>query len=105
MKTNIEQQIESTLNSLDTIQRAEISPYFKTRMKGKLSQMQIEPAFISFKFTLPMAMIAIILTANTFLLYQRMNQNSTNKKSVHEISEISEMYHFNSTTVLDYDNQ
>jgi hypothetical protein len=105
MDTNIEQKIDDTLSSLDMIKRAEISPYFKTSIKGMLTQIQPEPAFLSFKFTLAMAMIAIILTANTFLLYQRMNQNSTNKKSVHEISEISEMYHFNSTPVLDYDNQ
>jgi len=105
MKTNIEQQIESTLNSLDTIQRAEISPYFKTRLKGMLTQIQPEPTFFSFKYTIAFATIALILTANTFLLYQRMNQNTTDKKSVHEISEISEMYHFNSTPDLDYDNQ
>jgi len=105
MKINIEQQIEDTLNSLDAIQRAEISPFFKTRMKGMLTQIQPEPAFFSFKYTIAFATIALILTANTILLYQRMNQNTTNKKSVHEISEISEMYHFNSTPVLDYDNQ
>ena len=105
MVTNIEQQIESTLNSIDAIQRAEISPYFKTRMKGKLTQMQTEPAFISFKYTIAFAAIALILTANTFLLYQRMSQITTNKKSVQEVGEISEMYHFNSTPVLDYDNQ
>jgi hypothetical protein len=105
MKTNIEQQIEDTLNSLDMIKSAEISPYFKTRMKGKLTQIQPEPAFLSFKYTIAFATIAIILTVNTFLLYQHMNQIKTSKKSVHEISEITEMYHFNSTPVLDYDNQ
>ena len=105
MKTNIEQQIEDTLSSLDEVKRAEISPYFKTRMKGMLAQIQPEPAFLSFKYTIAFATIAIILTVNTFLLYQHMNQSTTSKKSVHEISEISEMYHFNSTPVLDYDNQ
>jgi len=105
MDTNIEQQIESTLNSLDIIQRAEISPYFKTRMKGMLTQMQPEPAFLSFKYTIAFATIALILTVNTFLLYQRFNQNPKSEKSVQSIGEISEMYHFNSTPVLDYDNQ
>jgi hypothetical protein len=105
MKTHIEQQIESTLNSLDAIQPAEISPYFKTRMKGMLTQIQPEPAFISFKFTLAMATIAIILTANTFLLYQRFNQNTKTEKPVQNLGEISEIYHLNSTPVLDYDNQ
>jgi hypothetical protein len=105
MKTKIEQQIDDALTSLDLVKRAEISPYFKTRMKGMLTQIQPEPAFLSFKFTIAITTIAIILIANTFLLYQRMNQSKTSKKSVHEISEISEMYHFNSTPVLDYDNQ
>jgi hypothetical protein len=105
MKTKIEQQIDDALTSLDMVKRAEISPYFKTRMKGILTQIQPEQAFLSFKFTIAIATIAIILTANTFLLYLRMNQSKTSKKSVHEISEISEMYHFNSTPVLDYDNQ
>ncbi len=105
MKTKIEQQIDDALTSLDMVKRAEISPYFKTRMKGMLTKIQPEPAFLSFKFTLAMATIAIILTANTFLLYQRLNQNSASKKPIHEINEISEMYHFNSTPVLDYDNQ
>jgi hypothetical protein len=105
MDTNIEQQIESTLNSLDIIQRAEISPYFKTRMKGMLTQMQPEPAFLSFKYTIAFATIALILTVNTFLLYQRFNKNPKSEKSVQSIGEISEMYHFNSTPVLDYDNQ
>jgi len=105
MTTIIEQQIESTLNSLDTIQRAEISPFLKTRMNGMLTQIQPEPAFLSFKFTLAMATIAIILTANTLLLYQRFNQNTSAEKSIQSIGEISEIYHLNSTSVLDYDNQ
>jgi hypothetical protein len=51
-------------------------------MKGKLTQIQPEPAFLSFKYTIAFAAIALILTANTFLLYQRMNQSTTSKKSV-----------------------
>ena len=105
MKTNIEQQIESTLNSIDAIQRAEISPYFKTRMKGMLTQIQPEPAFFSFKYTIAIAAIALILTANTFLLYQQFNQNTSAEKQVQSNSELSEIYHLNSTPVLDYDNQ
>ena len=105
MKTNIEQQIESTLNSIDAIQRAEISPYFKTRMKGMLTQIQPEPVFFSFKYTMAIAAIALILTANTFLLYQRFNQNTSAEKPVQSNGEISEIYHLNSTPVLDYDNQ
>lgn len=105
MKTNIEQQIESTLNSFDPIQRAEISPYFKTRMKGMLKQIQPEPAFFSFKYTIAIAAIALILTANTFLLYQRFNQNTSAEKPVQSNAEISEIYHLNATPVLDYDNQ
>ncbi len=105
MKTNIEQQIESTLNSLDAIQRAEISPYFKTRMKGMLTEIQPDPAIFSFRYTIAFATIALILTANTFLLYQRFNQNTSAEKSVQSIGEISEIYHLNSTPVLDYDNQ
>jgi hypothetical protein len=105
MDTKIEQQIKSTLHSLDAIQRAEISPFFKTRMKGMFTQIQPEPAFFSFKYTIAFAAIALILTANTFLLYQRFNQNSKSEKSVQSIGEISEMYHFNTTPVLDYDNQ
>ena len=105
MKTNIEQQIESTLNSIDAIQRAEISPFFKTRMKGMLTQIQQEPAFFSFKYTIAIAAIALILTANTFLLYQQFNQNNSAEKQVQSNSELSEIYHLNSTPVLDYDNQ
>ena len=105
MKTNIEQQIESTLNSIDAIQRAEISPYFKTRMKGMLTQIQPEPTFFSVKYTIAFATIALILTANTFLLYQRFNQNTSAEKPVQSNAEISEIYHLNSTPVLDYDNQ
>ena len=107
MKTNIEQQIESTLNSFDAIQHAEISPYFKTRMKGMLTQIQPEPepAFFSFKYTMAIAAIALILTANTFLLYQRFNQNTSAEKTVQSNAEISEIYHLNATPVLDYDNQ
>lgn len=105
MKTNIEQQIESTLNSLETIQRAEISPFFKTRMKGVLTQIQPDPAIFSFKYTIAFATIALILTANTFLLYQQFNQNTGAEKSEQSNSELSEIYHLNSTLVLDYDNQ
>ena len=105
MKTNIEHQIELTLNSIDAIQRAEISPYFKTRMKGMLTQIQPEPAFFSFKYTIAIAAIALILTANTFLLYQQFNQNTSAEKQVQSNSELSEIYHLNSTPVLDYDNQ
>ena len=105
MKTNIEQQIESTLNSLDAIQRAEISPFFKTRMKGMLTQIQPDPAIFSFKYTMAIATIALILTANTFLLYQRFSQNTSAEKQVQSNSELSEIYHLNSTPVLDYDNQ
>jgi hypothetical protein len=105
MKTNIEQQIESTLSSLDTIQRAEISPYFKTRMKGMLTQIQPDSVFFSVKYTIAFATIALILTANTFLLYQRFNQNTSAEKPVQSNAEISEIYHLNSTPVLDYDNQ
>ena len=104
MKTNIEQQIDDTLSSLDEVKRAEISPYFKTRMKGILTQIQPEPAFFSFKYTIAIAAFALILTANTFLLYQRFNQNTSAEKPVQSNGEISEIYHLNSTPVLDYDN-
>jgi len=105
MKTNIEQQIDDTLSSLDEVKRAEISPYFKTRMKGILPQIQPEPAFFSFKYTIAIAAFALILTANTFLLYQRFNQNTSAEKPVQSNGEISEIYHLNSTPVLEYDNQ
>jgi len=105
MKTNIEQQIDDTLSSLDEVKRAEISPYFKTRMKGMLTQIQPEPAFFSLKYTIAFATIALILTANTFLLYQRFNQNTSAEKPVQSNGEITEIYHLNSTPVLDYDNQ
>ena len=105
MNTNIEQQIESTLNSLDAIQRAEISPFFKTRMKGMFTQIQPEPAFFSFKYTIAFATIALILTVNTIFLYQQFNQNTSAEKQVQSNSEISEIYHLNSTPVLEYDNQ
>jgi len=37
-KNNIDSEIEATLNSLDNIGRAEVSPYFYTRLEAKLQQ-------------------------------------------------------------------
>jgi len=40
-KDNINSEIDATLNSLDRIGRAEVSPYFYTRLEAKLQQRKL----------------------------------------------------------------
>jgi hypothetical protein len=72
-KDNISSEIEATLNSVDNIGRAQVSPYFYTRLEARLQQPKVS-AFDNFlqqvlnRPTIAVSMLMVFLVLNIIAL-------------------------------------
>jgi hypothetical protein len=72
-KPDIENKIDSVLNSLDGIRRATPTPYFFTRLQARMAKGEKEwgglIGFIS-KPVYALAMVCIVLSINTWIVFK-----------------------------------
>ena len=83
MEKDIHDKIDATLNSFDNMQRAEMPPFFQTRLIARLKkERQLENVWLPVrKPVLLIALLTVMLLINTVLLTQKINTKKTNSFS------------------------
>lgn len=104
-KNNINNEIESTLNSLDHIGRAEVSPYFYTRLEAKLQQRKLS-VFDSFlqqllnRPAVAVSMLTVFLVLNIIAIKGVSSaENASPTRSASPLQNFATEYNMNTTSV------
>ena len=98
MNQRTENEINDILNSIEHINRAEVSPYFNTKLNGRIQPTPNHD--YSSRYVFILAVSLFLLLFNTYFLnsqYKTININQTSNQD-----EISFNYHLN-TTNYNYD--
>ena len=101
MNTELENKIENTLSSIDVMHRAEMPPFFQTRLMARLSnEAEIGNSnwWVVRKPVWVIAVLAVLFIINTVMLTQE-NQsiNSLNKKTESNLQGFASEYNLSST--------
>jgi hypothetical protein len=104
-KNNINSEIEATLNSLDNINRAEVSPYFYTRLEAKLQQrnLSVFDKFLQQILNRPavaVSTLTVFLVLNIIAIkgVSSVNNASTTRSS-NSLQNFAAEYNMNTTSV------
>lgn len=101
---NIDSKIESILNSIDGLQKAEADPFFHTRVQARLEKrraLQPENKFLIRRPALIIATLSILLAANIFLITAQQKSSSNEMNKTNEIGTLQDFantYGLNSST-------
>ncbi|MBS1640958.1 MAG: hypothetical protein JST94_00385 [Bacteroidetes bacterium] len=102
MNTELQNKIENTINSFDGMQRAEMPPFFQTRLIARLlkeNEINNTNWFTVKKPVWIMAVLAVLLIANTVMLTQENKfAKSINKKTESTLQSFASEYNLSSTT-------
>jgi len=100
-KEHIIRKVNETLNILDNVEKIEASPFFATRLEGKLESQMNSKSFFSFLFTpqlkLKPALIALIILINVVSISAFLMNSSVRSNHSTEISNLLETYAFDQT--------
>ena len=104
-KNNIDKEIEATLDSLDKIDRAEVSPYFYTRLEAKLQQRKLS-VFDNFlqqllnRPALAVSMLTVFLVLNIIAIKGiGVSNNTIQDKTSNQLQNFATEYNMNTTSV------
>ena len=104
---NIDSKINQVLNSIESIESAEVKPFFYTRLQAKMEN-DIAPSFSRFSvlpnLKLSLAMLAVVLVFNLTSLVFLTNNQDTTSTATSSLDEFSEEY-FSSPNVYNYLNE
>lgn len=108
-KEYIENEVLRTLHSLDGIQRAELNPFFYTRLRAKMDQQnsgwERVYSFIS-RPVIAIAILLVVMAVNTWTVWGTTNAEESNAAENNNtiISEIASEYNqVASTSNYDYE--
>lgn len=101
MNTDLHNKIENTLNSFDGMHRAEMPPFFQTRLMARLSKKYEINNTNWFAVQKPIWIIAVLvalLIVNTAMLMQESKSaNAINKKTESTLQGFASEYNLSST--------
>jgi len=104
-RKDIDQEIEATLNSLDEVGRAEMSPFFYTRVEARLQRRNTEAtdSFMQRLITRP-ALAVSILTVFLILNIVAIKgissvSHATTQRSASELQDFATEYNMNTTSL------
>jgi hypothetical protein len=105
---DMEQKVESTLNSLDGIQRASPQPYFFARLKARISRQDKEWGGIIGLITRPayaLTIVCLVLFVNTWIVFKSDDTTAvtTSNSQAINTSNLPEEYNLAVTTIYNYD--
>ncbi len=106
MKPDIKMKIEETLNSLDGIQRAEVQPFFYTRLVGRLQQQESAWDRLGTILSRPVVIVAalmMVFVMNVFLVLNRENGGAVTTPVANETFTDNE-YLIASSSSFEYEN-
>ena len=80
MEKNIQNRVDETMSSLDNTHRAEMPPFFQTRLMARVEKAnELESNWLPVrKPVLVIAVLAVLLLMNTVLLTQQTNGSTKN---------------------------
>ncbi len=80
MEKNIQNRVDETMSSLDNMHRAEMPPFFQTRLMARVEKAnELESNWLTVrKPVLVIAVLAVLLLMNTVLLTQQTNGSTKN---------------------------
>ncbi len=100
MKKNI-QDIENILNSFDGMQRAEVRPFFHTRVMARLEkETAVENSWMPVRKPVwVIAVLSFLFLTNVYLIIQQVKQTKTTPAGeTSSLQSFASEYHLNSTT-------
>lgn len=102
---NANQKVQDVLKSMDSMHRAELSPFSKAKIINQLFQEE-EYLILPFRRSLFIASFALLLLAVNLIIYFKSNVLSfaETKSTDSRFEELSKAYHLNSTTI-NYNNE
>jgi hypothetical protein len=105
-KPDMENKLESALNSLDGIRRATPAPYFFTRLRARLSREERDWGGVIGFISRPLyalAMVCIVVSINTWIVFKDPVDPAQNVFSTNGTNELPEEYNVAVTTFYNYD--
>jgi len=97
--------IEDTINSIDSINRAEASPFFSRRLSVKLKNNQRINAMPTQKYLYVMATsLFLLLFMNTLILKQQPQKNEKAIDTTSYKESFSDLYNLNNNSTYYYDD-
>ena len=108
-KEKIQQEIEKTLESLNSVKRAQANPFLFTRIKARLDKKETgwERAIFSFviKPAVAIAIVLLVMAVNGWALWGGSGVNITADNNNGSVSELASEYNaVASATNYDYEN-
>ena len=100
MKKSV-QDIENILNSFDGMQRAEVKPFFHTRVMARLEkETEAENSWMPVRKPVwIIAILSFLFLTNIYLIFQHVKQTKTSSSSeTSSLQSFASEYHLNSTT-------
>ena len=106
-KPDMENKIDSVLNSLDGIRRASREPYFFTRLQARMAKGERDWGLVGFisRPVYALAMLCIVISVNTWIVFKDTDDtlpvNAFSATGANDGSE--EEYNVAVTTIYNYD--
>jgi len=102
-RENINQEIEATLNSLNGLSRAEVSPFFYTRIEARLQRQSavVADSFIQRLINRPVfavSVLTVFLVLNILAIKGISSVNHT-QRSASELQNFATEYNMNTTSL------
>jgi hypothetical protein len=98
--------VEETIDSIDNIKKAEISPYFKTRMNALFNNQSEMDNVSGFQPIILMAFTVLLLLINTLLVSKSSTKDSSNyQNNSTSLQQFSDDYHINNASNFYYDDK
>ncbi|MEI9908664.1 MAG: hypothetical protein WDO71_02740 [Bacteroidota bacterium] len=106
-QTDIDKKVNKALESLEGIQRAELTPYFFTRVKARLqreekSGWEITSAWLA-RPGIAIAGLLLILSLNAFLLFEKDTTTTVEPSANYTSQNTEEEYVLTASTNTSYD--
>jgi hypothetical protein len=103
-KDKMNNEIETTLNSLDIINRAEVSPYFFTRLESKLQPAKSGFATLLHRPAIAVTILAVFFVLNIMAIKGLTSSNASANRS-DSLQGFAAEYNLNTTTVYTNSNR
>jgi len=98
----IQQEVESTLESLDGIQRAKANPFLFTRVKAALQKQEVGGWVGVFRFAgkpaVAIAAVAVVLLINLAVFFSARSNSTEDDQQLYANEYVS------NSTIIDYEN-
>ena len=108
MEISTENNSEKIMQSLQGMERASLSPFFKTRLNAHLQHQSAPNEWSGYKYAFVISLSAVLLIMNSLMIKEnKTNTSMENTKEETGLEDFSGLYNFNSSSInyLEYEQQ